>query len=253
MVNPAGRDPIVLVSDPLTVGEEWVGLRPLLASSFEPVDLALPPSPRAGSPDDGSEVDLAGALEALGVVPAHVLARGFAAAPVIRLAARRPDLFRSLLLIEPIVRLPATGPSNSDTELDRLLAAPARAVERDHPEEAASTYLWLFGEEAAPADSRGLFTRAFKNRGNRWLAELRSSQAWTVPAAAEEFLSPALVVDGELSPGFVHRQGEEIARRFPNVVHLRLPGAGHLLPFREPARLAGVLMTFCLERNISPA
>jgi pimeloyl-ACP methyl ester carboxylesterase len=56
--------------------------------------------------------DLAALLEELPHAPAHVVGNSFGASIVLRLAAARPDLFRSLIVHEP----PLLGLLKDETE-----------------------------------------------------------------------------------------------------------------------------------------
>ncbi len=247
------RDPLVLVADPLSGGREWERLRPLLDPAFRVTEVPWADSgdgPAAEEP----HAALARVLDEPDFYPAHVLASSFAAAPVLRLAARRPDLFRSLLLHEPLVLLGRpTGP-DAEEELRRRLTPVAEALDRREFGRASERLKAALGEDpVGPTPGLSGFEPDLKERGGAWARQLASPTAWSIPPSLSEFLAPALVLDGELTPGFVRRIGTDVAGRFPNVLHLRLPGAGHFLPYRDPPRLAGVLMTFCLERQVPSA
>ncbi len=248
-------DPLVLVGDPLTRGEEWRQVRPLLAPAFQMLSVPTPEegAERSDPPGTFLEASLARALERPDFYPAHVLASSFAVAPVLRLAAHRPDLFRSLLLHEPIVRLESNGAGGDSDELHRAFIPLAGAIAAHDPAQTLRAWQSAFGEEPAIAAEHPAPDPTLASGGDEWLRQWQSPEAWSIPATMAEFLPPSLVIEGELAPGFVRRIGEEVARRFPNVVRLALPGAGHFLPTRDPARLAGVVMTFCLERNVPTA
>lgn len=248
-------DPLVLVGDPLTRGEEWRRVRPLLAPAFRLLSVPAleKEAERSDPPATPLDSSLARELERPDFYPAHVLASSFAVAPVLRLAAHRPDLFRSLLLHEPIVRLGSNGAGGDSDETLRPFVPLAGAIAAHDRARTLRAWQTAFGEEPPITSEHPVPDPAPGAGGDEWLRQWRSPEAWSIPETMAEFLPPSLVIEGELAPGFVRRIGGEVARRFPNVVRLALPGAGHFLPTRDPARLAGIVMTFCLERNVPSA
>jgi pimeloyl-ACP methyl ester carboxylesterase len=99
-------DPLVLVHGSWGDHLGWGQIVPLLARSFRVLTYdrrGHSQSERpAGQGRIGEDVaDLAALIEHLGLEPAHILGNSFGASITLRLAAERPDLFRSLLAHEP--------------------------------------------------------------------------------------------------------------------------------------------------------
>lgn len=246
------RDPLVLLGDLLTGGAEWRRVRPLLANAFEllEVDMGKVAARRSSGGADLPFL-LAEELVRGDVYPVHLLASTFASGAALGLAEARPDLFRSLLLHAPLVELERDRSTPTGGPLRGRFAALARALEKGSVEEATREWLSVFGE---PVDTPvPELTAEMAQRSPTWLAEFHRADAWRVRTGLRDFLPPTLLVGGELEPVFLQQAAAELTEHLTNATRLRLPGAGHLLPFTEPARFAGVVMSFCLERNVPTA
>ncbi|HYK93276.1 MAG TPA: hypothetical protein VEY07_04445 [Thermoplasmata archaeon] len=247
------RDPLLLLADPLTGGGEWSLLRPLLVAPFTLVepDIGEGSERAARQHAPARPYDLAQTLIGTGEYPAHLLASTFAAGPALHLAVERPDLLRSLLLFDPVVVDPTGREGLADVArrfgplAERLIAR--RWVEAEA--EWRSVFALRPRRSPSPASAEALIGPG----GDRWLAEWKEPGPWAIPAGISEFLPPTLLLDGEGSPEFVHDAVRALTNRLPNVRHLRLRGADHLLPRTDPARVAGIVISFCLERNVPSA
>lgn len=231
---PSPRDPLVLLADPWAGAPAWRSVRPLLSEAFLLLDVTL-----RDARGDSFEDQLVRSMVDSDLHPAHVLATPFAAAAALRLAIERPELFRSLVLHEPVVPFPPAGPV-------------ARPTGREEPTEARRD-----GPSSGPVGEPGGGLNGLgKEPDADWPKSIRTflaGPAGQVPVALGEFLAPVLIVEGGRSPAWVRALGASLAGRLPHARLLELPGATGQLPDTEPARLAGLLMTFCLERNVAPA
>ena len=135
-------EPLVLVHGGFSDHNNFRAVVPGLAESFRVVaydrrghSRSERPAPLGSRRDQ--EDDLAALIEALGLGPAHVAGTSFGSAIALGLAARRPDLVRSLIAHEPALPgLAAGGPA----VLARIRAALAR-VERGDAEGGAREFL----------------------------------------------------------------------------------------------------------------
>lgn len=98
-------DPLVLVHGSWVDHTSWQLVVPDLARSFRVLaydrrGYSLSERPLGQGSRREDEEDLAALVEALDLAPAHVVANSFGGSIALGLAARRPDLFRSLIVHE---------------------------------------------------------------------------------------------------------------------------------------------------------
>ncbi|HEV2231243.1 MAG TPA: alpha/beta hydrolase, partial [Thermoplasmata archaeon] len=247
-------EPLVLLADPLTAGREWRAARPFLSPALRLVDLDLPTGGgRPGRTASELEDVLAEEIERRDQFPAHLLASSFAAAPALRLASRRPELVRSLLLHDPIVVLAASEARGSPAfgDVRNFFQGGASDLEAGDLTRAATSFTSAWGGDAQDAHEVLEAISSSDRSTAQWLTEYGSAASWEVRShLMEEFLAPTLIVTGELSPALIRHVTGAVTTRLPNATEVQLPGATHFDPWRHPARFAGVVLTFCLERNV---
>jgi pimeloyl-ACP methyl ester carboxylesterase len=122
-------DPLVLVHGGWSDHGNWQAVAPELAQSFTVVAYDRRGHGQSQRGDQGSrrdqEDDLAALIEALGCEPAHVVGTSFGASIAIGLAARRPELVRSVIAHEP----PLMSVVASNPEVQALLGAVQATIE----------------------------------------------------------------------------------------------------------------------------
>jgi 3-oxoadipate enol-lactonase len=185
-------------------------------------------------------------LAELGIGRAHVVGHSSGACIALQLALDAPAVVQSLALLEPVV---ASGPVAD--QFVRTEVAPAFAC-------------YAAGDGAGAVD---LFMRAVGGPDYRTLIErtLGASALQQVQADADMFFQiegPSvmawqfsaveaarverpvlLLVGGDSRP--VYQEGHQwLLERLPLVEGLVVPGANHLLPLQQPARLAEALGGF---------
>src|SRR5688500_17861059 len=99
-------EPIVLVHGSWGDHHGWDSVVPTLSRSFRVLTYDRRGHSQSARPAGQGRVhedvaDLAALIEHLGLGPAHILGSSFGGVIVLRLAATRPDLFRTLLVHEP--------------------------------------------------------------------------------------------------------------------------------------------------------
>lgn len=251
------RDPLVLIADPLAGPTTWDRVAPLLDGGFEVLRESVD-GPSVTPEDPSLAVDRWWAEEMVrrDLYPAHLVADGFAAISGLRLARRRPELVRSLVLVTPIVRfLDPPRPTGARwSEVESAFTPVAAALAR-HDAVLARELRRAAMDPAGPVSPRLGASGVPPDRGQRaWAAGWAAGDAWTVEPPEEiDFLPPVLVVDGDRSPLFARAIADELAGRFPNATRLTLPDAGALLAEDDPRRIAALLFSFCRERNVPGA
>ncbi len=195
--------PLVLVHGSWLDHTAWDFVVPALARRFR--DLAYDrrghgrserPAAQGSAEEDAT--DLTGLLEELGLAPAHVVGNSFGASVALRLAIRRPDLVRSVIVHEPpLLDLPLDDPADARAAgavkeqlagavAARLAAGDAEGGARENfVAIAAPPGTW----EGFPPDLR----RTFVDNAPTFLDEIRDPEAYTLDLGAlAAFRGPAL-------------------------------------------------------------
>jgi 3-oxoadipate enol-lactonase len=189
--------------------------------------------------------DAAALVEQVGIAPVHFVGLSMGGFVGMRLAARRPELVRSLVLME----------TAGDAE-------PWQNV----PKYAAMSFLARFVgiRPFVPAVMKIMFGRTF--RSDRGRAALREGLARELigndltgmrralhgvlsraPVGAEELAkirAPVLVVSGEEDSAVVSARSMRLASQIPSAKFVRLPRAGHTSSMEEPDAVNRILEEF---------
>lgn len=240
-------EPLVLVHGGFSDHRNFQAAVPGLAESFRVVaydrrghSRSERPAPLGTRRDQ--ENDVAALIEALDLGPAHVVGTSFGSAIALGLAARRPDLVRTLTAHEPA--LPALAGSGGIV-LARIRAALDR-VERGDAEGGAREF--LEGVALGPGG------------WDRLPEPIRATMVRNAPAVLEEQADPAWgEVDGNALPGLripvLLTEGGQSPPWFAEVVaelrgvigrarvH-RYPDAGHSPHITHPQDYVGLVTAF---------
>jgi pimeloyl-ACP methyl ester carboxylesterase len=253
-------DPVVLVHGSLVDHTAWARVVPLLSDALTVLVYdrrgfgrsTLGPRQRPVATD---VADLAGLLEAVDLLPVHVVTYSYGGAVALRLAADRPELVRSIAIHEPplfgmLIDQPATA-----AEGERFLRGISEIrdlVARREVAEAARQVVEVFSLAPGAWERLPPNVRAeFAARMDRWVEEYTDPDSLRPPSAAlPELLLPVLLTGGAESPSFLREIRGALARELPNVTEVDLPGVGHAPHLTHPVDYAGLLLSFLMERNV---
>jgi pimeloyl-ACP methyl ester carboxylesterase len=256
-VHGAG-EPLVLVHGSWSDATNWRFVLPGLAESFEVLVYDRRGHSRSerptlqGSVDEDGD-DLAALLEALGFAPAHVASNSYGGNIALRLAARRPELFRSLSCHEP----PLWSLLEDDPDGGEMLEQGARSLEAvgrriaqgDHEgaarqfveEVAFGTGAW---ENVLPPEVRAMFVQ----NAPTFLDELNDPQQLRIEEEALGHLEvPTRLTEGSESPPVFGRAIARLAELIPGAVRETIEGAAHVPQLTVPERYVEVT-TSALQR-----
>jgi len=231
------------------------------------------PNVRAGdlrdSTIENNAEDLAGLIHQLGVAPVHLVGHSYGGFISAFLAHRRPELLRSLTLVEPaIASLLLKDPKSSGQRLGLLLRHPKVAL-------SAQRYLKRANDPALAALQRGDITSAV--RFNLDGVEDRSGVLEHLPADSQEMMlangrtvaetglpypalgrqelqsirTPTLVVHGETSAFWLRAVAEMTGRAIPGARVVTVPSSGHYAHLQNPEAFNRVLSDFLRQRPTS--
>lgn len=195
--------------------------------------------------------DLADLITALGLGRVHLVGFSFGADIVLRLAADRPDLARTLTITEPPLRSwLATLPGGAELLAQRAAAIlPAqRAVQNGDLEQGARLFIdGLMGSgvfDGLPLSAR---QRILDN------AHLIGAEPTEIDAVSAEDITrdeaatiraPTLLLTGDASPPMFLLVSQELARCLPNAEQAQIRGASHLLHVTNPQMYNTTVLEF---------
>jgi pimeloyl-ACP methyl ester carboxylesterase len=193
--------------------------------------------------------DLAGLIDELGLGPAHVAGNSGGAAIVLRTCARRPDVFRTLIVHEPPL-----FPLLAGTELEPVLAevqqridAVVGLIERgDHPGAARLFVETIaFGPGAWDEQLSPRMRDVFIANAPTWLDEIRDPDFLEMDLdALAAFDRPALLTSGTESAPFFGPVVDIVAGRLPRAERVTIDGANHVPHISVPERYVELFTTF---------
>lgn len=255
-VNGDG-EPVVFVHGSWGDHHNWSQVAPSFSSSFRVATYDRRGHSRSERPTgQGSiEEDVADLASLVGHVfggPAHIVGSSFGAIVTLRLAARRPDLFRSLTVHEPPMFGLLEGQADALAALgavrDRMTAVVllleagdlAAGAERFVDTIAFGPGAW----QQLPQAARDTFIF----NAPTWLDEVREPVALVMDLdRLSGFSAPALLTLGGRSPPFFPMVVERVARALPQARRHTFPGAGHVPHLSHPQEYVEVVSAFIRE------
>ncbi len=244
-------EPLALVHGSWGDATNWARVAPGLAETFRVLTYDRRGHSRSERPNTQGSVDedgddLAALLVALELAPAHVVTNSYGGDIALRLATRRPDLFRSLSCHEP----PLWGLLEDDAESQEMLQRGARSDEEVGRRIAAGDHegaARLFVEEVAfgpgawenelPAETRAVFVQ----NAPTFLDELQDPNSASVDQDALTRLEiPVRLTEGSESPPLFPRVIDRLATVIPRVTRETIDGAAHVPQLSTPERYVEV-------------
>lgn len=179
--------------------------------------------------------------------PIDVIGHSFGATVALRIALERPDLVRSLVLVEPPLFAAARADGDAafaPFKADHLLVAEAMAEGRRIDAVALFHGLWGNGTGFAALPARQ--QQYMIDRIHFIVAQnptlLDDTAGLLRYMGLESIGVPVLLVEGSSSPAIVGAVQTALARRLPQVTRLVVPGAGHMVPISHPDVVAQAVM-----------
>jgi pimeloyl-ACP methyl ester carboxylesterase len=176
-------------------------------------------------------------------------------------AVRRPDLFRAVVLVDPVILSPAMlwvlGLLRR-LGLERRLPLVRRTLRRRRAwssrqdcyahfrrKSLFATWpdasLWAYVEAGTHEGADGQVQLVYPPE---WEARIFATTPIDVWRAVPHLSTPALVVRGERSETFRSRSEALMARLVPQARFVVVPGAGHLVPMERPAETGAAIRQF---------
>ncbi len=201
---------------------------------------------KQGSFDEDAD-DVADLIAQLGLAPAHVVGNSTGSVIALKLAAKRPTIFRSLIVHDP----PAFGLLRSDPAMTPLLARTntledvAKVLESGDTAKGARLFAdFLAGpggwDRLPPPEREILIANAAT-----YLDETRDPLAFTVDLTGlSKFSRPSLLTYGGKSPATFRPVIEILAKAIPNSKVFVFDEAGHMPHISHPDKFVATVAAF---------
>jgi pimeloyl-ACP methyl ester carboxylesterase len=198
--------------------------------------------------------DLIALTEHLGIAPAHIVGNSFGAAVVLKTAAARPDIFKTLIVHEP----PLFGILKDNEAAQKALEMVNARVEavlnllnKNQMPEATKLFMDTLGMgpgswEKLPDAQRNTFIY----NAPTWYDEMQDPQSLQINLdSLSVFKKPALLSDGSESPPFFPLVIEKIKSAIPHAKRITIDGAGHVPHLSRPEKYVEIVTKFCLSAS----
>jgi pimeloyl-ACP methyl ester carboxylesterase len=247
-----GGEPVVLVHGSWVDATRWRFVVPAFAESFRVLVYDRRGHSRSERPDAPGSVDedgddLAALLETLGLVPAHVVTNSYGGNIALRLATRRPEVFRSLSCHEP----PLWSLLEADPEMQEILQQGARSLDAvgrriaagDH-EGAAQQFVdeVAFGPGAWESELAPEMRAIFVDNAPTFLDELQDPKQLRVDEDALSQLKLSVrLTQGSESPATFPGVIDRLIELIPHASRETIDGAGHVPQLTHTERYVEVV------------
>ena len=238
-----GREVLALHCS-LAHGGAWAGV----AAHLPGVSVVAPDLPGHGrSPDwDGrSDLHTLTTWECMGLLgaPMDLIGHSFGATVALRMALERPEMIRTLTLIEPVLFAAARAAGDPAWAQNRAALVPfAAAMAAGDRDAAAAAFQAVWGAGVAFADLPPVQRDYLSARIHLIPATndtLDTDAAGLLAFGRLEALGlPVLLLEGDRSPPVIGAIQAELARRLPQVTRAVVAGAGHMAPLTHPVEVA---------------
>ncbi|HET8754649.1 MAG TPA: alpha/beta hydrolase [Solirubrobacteraceae bacterium] len=245
-------EPLVLVHGSWVDATAWRLVAPALAASFRVLVYDRRGHSRSERPDAPGSVDedgddLAALLETLGHAPAHVVTSSYGGNVALRLATRRPEVFRSLSCHEP----PLWGLLEGDPEMQAILQQGARSLDAVGRRIAAGDHAGAarqFADEVAfgpgawenelPQELKAVFV----HNAPTYLDELQDPNQLRIDEDALARVElPVRLTQGSESPPTFAGVIDRLTRLIPRAGRETVDGAGHAPQLTHPERYVQIM------------
>lgn len=231
----------------------WKGVMERLAGRWRCVSVDMPAH---GASDRGERslslqhqaaAYVVGAAEEGG--PAHLVGLSLGGAVMGRVAAKRPDIARSLTLIEPVYfHLLGEAQRAVAAENDHIMAEVHRACAEGRFHDGARAFMQAWGQpdqfDRMPEPARDRIAGSL-----HFLAEdFDMVSGWPEGQISREALgaivAPVLLMQGERTQASAKAILDELVAILPTAARTEIAGAGHLSPVDNPEAVADRLAAF---------
>jgi pimeloyl-ACP methyl ester carboxylesterase len=245
-------DPVVLVHGSWGDATGWMFMVPALAEAYQVVTYDRRGHSRSEQPGDGLREDdvddLAALIEGLGLAPAHVVGNSMGASIALRLAAKRPELVRSLHAHEPpLFALLAGGPHEAHLEeLGRLVGAVVELLAAGDDAAGAKLFMETVAFDPGAWDAFPPEVQQINvTNAHTFLDESKDAGLLGIDLdSLAAYTGLCLLTSGGDTKPFYVPVVDMIASAIPQAERAVMPGTGHVPQVTHPELLVSTLRPF---------
>ncbi|WP_323780751.1 alpha/beta hydrolase [Thalassovita sp.] len=181
--------------------------------------------------------------------PTDLIGHSFGTTVALRLATERPDLVRSLVLIEPVFLAVAFADDpTSRVRHDNELQEYGQALKSGDMMAAAKSFsdLWGGGRpwDSLPEAQRRDMAEKIKVVEQTTPEVVDDSAGLLASGAIEALNVPTLLIEGANTPEYISLVAAGLKRRIRGSQHAVVKGAGHMAPLTHPKQVAALIRAF---------
>ncbi|QFT79559.1 Pimeloyl-[acyl-carrier protein] methyl ester esterase [Roseovarius sp. THAF27] len=246
-----GPQPALAIHCSLAHSGSWGALARHLSGALTLTAFDMPGHGRSGAWDGRGEIQEVTAEIAADLLdgPAHVIGHSFGATVALRLAVMRPELVRSLVLIEPVFFAVALAdcPEMRDG-FEVQMAGFANGMRAGDPEAAARGFLHVWGNgtewESLSATERKRLAGQMHLVEAGHPALYEDAGAMLAPGVLQNVSQPVLLIEGSDSPDIISVIDDGLASRLPRARRAVIAGAGHMAPLTHARQVGAEILRF---------
>lgn len=181
--------------------------------------------------------------------PTDLIGHSFGATVALRLAVMRPDLVRSLVLIEPVFFAAGfAADPGARAAFDVAMGGFAKAMAAGDTQDAARAFTAVWGAGAAwddvPESQRRAMAAQMPLIDAAQPVLYEDAAGLLVDGVLQAVTVPALLIEGSLSPAIIPAINAGLAARLPQAERAVILGAGHMAPITHPAQVSAEILRF---------
>ncbi|KIC35553.1 alpha/beta fold hydrolase [Leisingera sp. ANG-M7] len=246
-----GPRPVLAVHCSLAHSGAWRGVAEQMAEEVTLSAFDMLSHGRSPDWDGQGNYQLLNMQAGLSLLTASVdlVGHSFGATVALRMAMARPDLVRSLTLIEPVLFAAARGEDPAAFAALEEASQPAEAAWASGDRELATRLfnrMWGTGEVKwpdLPEPARAAMLRAMPAVIGSHGTLYDDENGILAPGALDAVAMRVQILTGADSPPVIPAIARSLSRRL-DAAHTAVPGAGHMLPITHPQETAALLRNF---------
>ena len=249
-----GPRPALMIHCSLAHSGSWAGVAGHLGDDLTMTAFDIPGHGRSADWDNRGEIQAvtAGIAAEFLDEPADVIGHSFGATVALRLAVERPELARSLVLIEPVFFAVAwQDDPGLRARYGDFVETYDRAMRARDYLAAAREFIRLWGDgtpwSGIPSQQQALLAKQVPLVEAAAPAIHEDIAGLLKTGRLERLAVPVLLIEGSESPGAIRAINDGLAARLPDTKRATVPGAGHMAPVTHAREVADEIRQFLHE------
>jgi len=198
--------------------------------------------------------DLIALITDFNLSPAHIVGNSYGAGIVLKTAAKRPDVFKSMIVHEP----PLFGLLNDNPNAQKALESVNQRMDvvlsliaAGNLEKATEEFMEKIAMGPGSWDKLpDTAKKRFIYNSMTWYDEMKDPQSLQIDLSTlKGFTKPTLLSEGSESPPFFSPVIDKIKKAIPLAKQITIGGAGHVPHMSHPDKYVELVTDFCLHPN----